>query len=148
MIARARLLLLPFAMALVGGPTLACSAPCASTIHYYTGGTPTPATATSPARYESSPDTGPFLPFQGGAIMHFRHEMGVRVQSVEVYLAFTQYPLGEGGGGYSLAAGNQAIIQGNDEHDFVIRNDSCSAYYVRVVLTGAPQPTGDAATGG
>ena len=147
MIARARFVLLSIALGLAGTETLACSAPCASTTHYYAGGDTKPSGASM--RYESSPDSGPFLPFQGGAAIHFKHEMGVRAQSVEVYLSFNQYPLGEGAGGYSLAAGNQALVLGSDEHEIVIRNDSCSAYYIRVVLTSEPTTSGgDAATAG
>ena len=146
---RLRSVLLPFALAplLVAmvAPPLACSAPCAQVTHYYTGGQ-TIQTDTL-IRYETSPDAGPFLPFQGGAALHLRHEMGVRPQTIQIYLSFNQYPFQENAGGYSQAAGNQAIVLGADEQEVLVKNDSCSAYWIRVVLTGVPASLTDAGPG-
>ncbi len=126
-----------------------CGPPCQPSEIEWTRGT----TESNGAlvRYESTPQTGPFAPFNGEAVVRFRHRMGVRPTEVAVYLSFNENPPQRRGAGSAQAAGNQAlIVEQNDEY-VAIHNNSCANYYVRIVATAlAPQDAsiGDAADSG
>jgi hypothetical protein len=96
--------------------------------------------------YETSPVTGPFLPFEGAADYHIRHGLGMKPNQIQIYLAFNEFPEDNGNGGSSGWAGNQGIILTADACEVRIRNDTCSDYWVRVVLTAYPGLDGDATT--
>ncbi|MBI2394846.1 MAG: hypothetical protein HYV09_35080 [Deltaproteobacteria bacterium] len=84
--------------------------------------------------YETSGPEGPFLPFEGATLLRIRHGLGAAPQKVVVMLAFTEHPQSPGGGGYSFAAGNQAIVLRQDADEVAIKNDSCAKYWVRVTV--------------
>jgi hypothetical protein len=86
--------------------------------------------------YESSPPSGPFLPFDGGTYLHVKHGFGTRPHTVQIYLSFSEYPESAGGGGAAPSAGNQTVIQSWTDREIQIRNDSCANYWIRVVATG------------
>lgn len=125
--------------ALVG---LVCAAPlvpsggcinlCPSIDRFYTRGEALTA-PNGAAVYETSPIDGPFMPFEGGTNWHIPHHLGRVPTSVAVTLAFQERPLVSGG--YSQAAGNQAVVLSANERDVVVRNDTCSDFFVRVVVT-------------
>ncbi len=135
-------LLLPLVM---GAPPLACSAPCSAIHRYYAGGTRHASDAL--ILYETSPDSGPFIAFAGGATLHIRHGMGVRPQDVRLFLSFNEYPQGDGTGGYAPSAGNQAIVLSSDAEETVVKNDTCASYWIRVVLIAVPDRAGSDAGG-
>jgi len=94
---------------------------------------------TGPVRsFETSAAEGPLLPFEGGTMLRIRHGLGLKPKIVQVTLSFTERPLEAYKGGYSQAAGNQAIVLRNDEEEVAVKNDSCANYYIRVVVVGFP----------
>lgn len=93
-------------------------------------------------RFQTSGPEGPFLPFEGGTLLHVRHGLGVRPQQVQVMLSFSERP--EGGGGYSYAAGNQALVLHQNAEEIAIKNDSCASYWVRITAEAWGDPDGDA----
>ena len=54
--------------------------------------------------------------------------------SVDAYLSFHEQPLGERGGGLSASAGNQAIVERLAEDELIVKNDTCSEFYLLVRL--------------
>ena len=72
-----------------------------------------------------------------------QHGLGVTPAYVQVYLSFSERPEEVGGGGSSLAAGNQALLLKTDATEIAVKNDSCAAYWVRVVAI-APHADDDA----
>ncbi|MGZ3418816.1 MAG: hypothetical protein ACXWUG_31290 [Polyangiales bacterium] len=97
-------------------------------------------------RYETSGPSGPFIPYEGATLLHIKHGLGVRPDTVEIFLSFAERPEDVGGGGSSPAAGNQAILLKQDENEIAVKNDSCASYWIRVVattgLTGTPTDAG------
>jgi len=101
---------------------------------------------TGPVRtYETSPPEGPFLPFEGNTMLRIRHGLGVRPTTVEVELAFSERPFDPAKGGFSSAAGNQAIHFRRDAEEIAVKNDSCANYYIRVVVLAAADDDAGAA---
>lgn len=95
--------------------------------------------------FATSPPEGPFLPFEGGTLLRIRHGLGVSLtEPPRVSLSFTERPLDQAKGGFSPAAGNQAITLKMDSEEVAIKNDSCANYFIRVVVVG--YPADDAAT--
>lgn len=88
--------------------------------------------------YQSSGPDGPFLPFEGGTLLRIRHGLGIAPEFVQLTLAFNARPQAPGGGGYSYAAGNQALVTRQDAEEIDIRNDSCASYYIRVYAKASP----------
>jgi hypothetical protein len=116
------------------GALLLTGCPCGredSTIAYQ-GGTAAAGT------YQSSSWEGPWLHFPGGRRYLLAHRLGQVPASVTAYLSFKEYPGPEGNpdgepGNASQATGNMALIEQVDAENIVVRNDSCSDFYLRVV---------------
>src|SRR5262245_58908315 len=92
--------------AFAGGLALGCSPPCSTSTSEavtYDGGT------TAGGVYESSAIDGQYLHFPGGRRYSLRHELGVKPQIVNIYVAFEEFPLKENN--ISEASGNQAVIE-------------------------------------
>jgi len=88
--------------------------------------------------FETSAAEGPFLPFEGGTTLRIRHGLGMNPHDVDVSLSFTERPLEAAKGGYSQAAGNQAIVLRHNADEISVKNDSCANYYIRVVIVAYP----------
>lgn len=86
--------------------------------------------------FQTSAPEGPYLPFEGGTMLRIRHGLGVVPGAPAVYISFTERPLEAYKGGYSQAAGNQAITLRHDAEEVAIKNDSCANYFIRVVISG------------
>jgi hypothetical protein len=124
-----------------------CGPSCSTSERVVTTGTVTEGVAESV--FETSPPEGPFLPFNGQTFLHVQHGLKTKHVRVTPYLSFSEYPLTPGNGGYSLAAGNQAVIEKQDENEVLIKNDSCANYWIRVVVTATNVgPDADAGTSG
>ena len=135
-------LLLPAGFVALYGQGVACGPSCTGIDRAFAGGERW--TEGSTLVYETSPFDGPFLPFEGAANYHLRHDLGVVPTDVEIYLAFSDRPESTGNGGFAQSAGNQAVVLSVDAHEVVIKNDTCAAYFFRVVLRG--RATADAGT--
>ena len=94
-------------------------------------------TSGSTRYYQSSSAVGPFLPFEGATLIHFRHGLGIIPDTVQVMLSFDEHPEDPGKGGYTFAAGNQATVLRQDENEVAIRNDSCASYWIRVSIVAS-----------
>jgi hypothetical protein len=121
-----------------------CGPDCPTIDRYYAGGTVTKdGTALT---YQTAPMAGPFIPFEGGTVYHITHHLGVVPSDVEIYLAFNEGPFEVNAGGFSLASGNQALVAEASADDITIVNDSCSSFFLRLVLRGSTATPMDAGT--
>lgn len=125
---------------LTGLFNLGCGSACPTTERIVEDGARWTSGATR--RYETSGPAGPFLPFEGATLLRIRHGLGVRPENVQVMLSFSERP--EGGGGYSYAAGNQALVLHQTAEEIAIKNDSCASYWIRVTAEAWGNPDGDA----
>lgn len=118
------------ATAFVSAP--ACVPTCTGTP--YTHLTGTTSFGSFGAYYESSPQSGPFISFSGHSQLTFPHKFGSRykIRHVDVRLAFTTDPEATTGGGWTFAAGNQAVVVRQTADEIVVFNDQCTDYYIRV----------------
>ena len=141
-------------------PTGGCIASCPTVDRYYERGEALVA-PNGAGVYETSPAAGPFLPFEGGTVWHLHHALGRVPTSVQLYTSFSAHPNESYAGGSSPTAGNETLILDVDENDLVVKNDTCSGFWLRVVATAdvpldagvdagadAPDGAGDGATGG
>ncbi len=87
--------------------------------------------------FESSTIDGPFLPFEGAAVWHFHHGLGVRPYQVDVTLSFADRP--EDNGGSAASAGNLAIVLKTNDDVIDIKSDTCASYFIRVVAHAHPK---------
>lgn len=124
--------LVGLSVALVAPPFAGCGPACPPSERVIVEGTRL--TTEASRYYETSGPEGPFLPFEGATQLRIRHGLGARPQKVVIMLAFTEHPQSPGGGGYSFAAGNQAIVLRQDADEVAIKNDSCAKYWVRVTI--------------
>ncbi|MBL8717867.1 MAG: hypothetical protein JNL79_17950 [Myxococcales bacterium] len=94
------------------------------------------------AYYESSPQSGPFISFNGHSQLTFPHKFGskYKIRHVDVRLAFTTEPESSAGGGWTFAAGNQAVVIRQTADEIVLFNDQCTDYYVRVSVDAVEDP--------
>lgn len=107
----------------------ACVPTCASPERQFSGGH----RDLTAKVYETSGPEGPFLPFDGGAVYRIQHGLGIKPSLTLSYLSFSEYPENPGGGGSTQAAGNQVIVLKQDEQEIVLKNDTCSSLYLRLV---------------
>jgi hypothetical protein len=117
----------------------------------YAGGTRNAART----RYASSELHGIWLHFPAGRRYRLYHGLGAVPDDVFVYLAFREDPLRLGEtGNISPAVGNVALVEAVEREYVQVRNDTCSEFYVRVVVEVASPPAdgaggaGAAAAGG
>ncbi len=94
---------------------------------------------TDPTRthYETNGFDEPFLVFPPGRRYEFPHGLARVPTQLGIFLAFQAEPL-KNNGSFSLAAGNQALIEAVDANLIRIRNDTCADFYVRVDAGVAP----------
>ncbi len=90
---------------------------------------------TDPTRthYETNGFDEPFLVFPPGRRYEFPHGLGRVPTQLGIFLAFQA-----NSSSFSLAAGNQALIEAVDANLIRIRNDTCADFYVRVDAGVAP----------
>lgn len=151
------MLLVAAACALPLVPSGGCVANCPTVDRYYERGESLIA-ANGAGVYETAPADGTFLPFEGGTVWHLKHGLGRVPTSVQVYTSFTDHPNDPYAGGSSAGAGNESLVLQVTDQDVVVKNDTCSGFYVRVVVTAdvpldagpvgaadAPSDTGGAA---
>lgn len=78
--------------------------------------------------YESSPWEGPRNKFPAKTFVHFTHDLGYTPDIVVSYVSFSQE-----GSDVSENAGNQGRIKCVDDHEIVIKNDTCEEdFWIRV----------------
>jgi hypothetical protein len=82
--------------------------------------------------YETSQVRAEMLPFPAGSAYEIEHQLGLTPVSVLPYISFVARPY-ESGDDVTLASGNLTLIEGWDERVIVVRNDTCSDFYIRVV---------------
>lgn len=90
------------------------------------------------SRYESNGFDEPFLVFPPGRRYEFPHGFGQVPTQLGIFLAFQDEPL-KNNSSFSLAAGNEALIEAVDANVIRIRNDTCADFYVRVDAGVAPR---------
>jgi hypothetical protein len=79
--------------------------------------------------YESSTWEGPRNKFPAKTFVHFIHDIGYTPDLVNSYVSFTPE-----GSDVSENAGNQGRIKCVDDHQIIIKNDTCEeTFYIRVV---------------
>ncbi len=88
--------------------------------------------------YQSSTWNGPWLQFPGGRRYQLAHHLGQAPSSITPYLAFNEFPGPQGDpdkkpGNASLASGNEAVLEQVDAQSILIRNDTCSDFFLLVV---------------
>ncbi len=115
-------------------PTGGCVAVCPSVDRYYERGERLVA-ANGAGVYETTPADGAFLPFEGGTAWHLHHALGRVPTSVQVFTSFTENPNDPLAGGSAPGAGNEALVLQVTDQDLIVKNDTCSGFYVRVVVT-------------
>ena len=125
-------LVLPGVVGVLFAEAQACNPACTGPERSFSGGNRFG--SGSDLWYETSGERGPFLPFEGGADLHLRHELGLTPYQINIFLSFNEYPTDDSNGGYAPSAGNQTVILFADEHEVRIRNDTCSDYWIRVVV--------------
>ena len=86
------------------------------------------------SRYESNGFDEPFLVFPPGRRYEFPHGLGQVPTQLGIFLAFQANNTS-----FSLAAGNEALIEAVDANVIRIRNDTCADFYVRVDAGVAPR---------
>lgn len=146
---RARALVVPLALGSLllvapGGCKTQCGATDETPVLYADGlVTPT----ASGQIYMTTPYDGTWLHFPSQRRFILRHHLGTSSYSVDIYLSFHSRPLEKGG--LSEPAGNEAIIERLDEHEIVVRNDTCAEFYllVRLETTDGVDSEGSAGAG-
>jgi hypothetical protein len=128
------LLLVAAACAVPLVPTGGCVSNCTTVDRYYERGE-TLVAPNGAGVYETAPANGAFMPFEGGTVWHLHHGLGRVPTSVQVYTSFTDHPNLPNAGGSSPGAGNETLILQVTDQDVVVKNDTCSGFYVRVVVT-------------
>jgi hypothetical protein len=89
--------------------------------------------------YVSSDWNAGLLHFPGGKRYELVHHLGFTPAEVSVYVSFAgnNEPL-------TLCAGNTCVIQAVKDDAIIIKNDTCSEFWVRVVASGVSPTSGDA----
>ncbi|MBX3229242.1 MAG: hypothetical protein KIT84_18525 [Labilithrix sp.] len=98
----------------------------------------------SDTMWESTPMVGPWLPFerQSGYVFDIRALGGRTPADVSVFLSAAPEPNvpGPNAGNQTTGAGNIALVQNVGPNRVDVYNDTCSDYYVRVVVHVPPFP--------
>jgi hypothetical protein len=119
-------------------PVLGCSnCPPHQPIQEFKGGHVTPG-----GFFETGAPDEPMLPFFGGYAYEIKHGLGSIPKTVTPYLAFVERPYEQpkdsGLAHVALVAGNLALFERWDDEAVIVRNDSCSDFYLRVVIEAGP----------
>lgn len=101
--------------------------------------------------YETMGPMEEMLHLPEGRIYDIPHGMGVRPATIDIFLSFRSQLTTEGNTGDEVkpnnvapTAGNQAVIEAWDENFIRIRNDTCSEFYMRVVILADPDEVAEA----
>jgi hypothetical protein len=89
--------------------------------------------------YSSSEWKRGLLHFPGGKRYELVHRLGFVPAEVAVYVSF-----GDTDAPATLCSGNTCVIEAVDDKAIVIKNDTCSEFWVRVVASGVSPTWGDA----
>ena len=81
--------------------------------------------------YQSSTWNLGLLHYPGGKQYLFEHHLGFTPASVEVYLGF-----GEDADRVSPCSGNACLVRSVNDRTFVLKNDTCAEFWVRVTASG------------
>lgn len=127
-------LLLSLGSSVFGSGNAGCGSACdtkasATNTVVYTNGH-TDATLT---HYESNSFSEPFLAFPPGRRYEFPHGLGKVPTHLGIFLSFQ-----EKDSSFSLASGNEALIEQVDANVIRVRNDTCADFFVRVDASAAP----------
>lgn len=134
-------LFLPGVVAALFSHAQACSPSCLGPTREFSGGTRF--TSGTDLVYETSPPEGPLLPFEGAAYYHVHHGLGVVPYQISIGLSFNERPLDGLNGGEAPSAGNQTVILSADCDEVLIKNDTCSDFFMRVVVRANPAERAD-----
>jgi hypothetical protein len=90
--------------------------------------------------WESNPQDGTWLPYprQRYYIFDIRALSGRTPQEILPYLSAQADP--KAGGNFTLGAGNLALLSNASPNRIDVRNDSCSDYFLRLVVKVSPLP--------
>jgi hypothetical protein len=93
----------------------------------------------NPDTWESSAPEDPWLPFPRQRVYNINIEAlgGRSPLTVTPYLSADSQP-SKSGGNYTIGAGNLALIFFFGTNHVGLKNDTCSDYFVRVVVTAGP----------
>ena len=93
-----------------------------------------PSMLTDEGIYYSAPYGGPYQFFPGGRTLHFKHGLGKTPvpSSFSYYLAFE--PKGQADNPLAIGPGNAAELVGLDDEEIAIKNDTCSEFYLWLVV--------------
>jgi len=105
--------------------------------------------------YESTRPGGDMLHFPPGRMYLLAHGLGTDHIEISPYVSFVK-KLTPGASGndpfapnhLSVAAGNEAVVEGWDEKYIRIRNDTCAEFYLYVVASTAQAYAGAGGAGG
>ena len=89
--------------------------------------------------YVSSDWMSGLLPFPGGKRYRLVHHLGFMPVNVSIYVSFAERDTP-----VTPCAGNTCVIQEVSDDSIVIKNDTCSEFWVRVVASGGSPASGDA----
>jgi hypothetical protein len=99
-----------------------------------------------PDTWESTPLNARWLDFPGQRRWHIIIPEGRsrRIVSIEPYVSPAASPLTKGPKGetenYTLASGDLCEIEGGENGELLVHNDTCADFYVRVVVRFAREP--------
>ncbi len=83
--------------------------------------------------YSSAPSWGPRDPYPAKTTLHFIHDLRFTPDEFDSYVSFTAE-----GSDFSENTGNQARWKCIDDHEIVLKNDTCEdGFYVFVTASGA-----------
>jgi hypothetical protein len=83
--------------------------------------------------YMSTPYTGPLLMFEGGKRYYLHHKLGCTPQMIQMFESFTENGLSAGT--MAPCAGNMCELQRVDQTGILVKNDTCSDFYLLVVAS-------------
>jgi hypothetical protein len=89
--------------------------------------------------YVSSDWAAGLLHFPGGKRYELVHHLGFKPAEVSVYVSF-----GENDEPVTPCSGNTCVIQAVKDDVIIVKNDTCSEFWVRVVASGGSPTSGDA----
>jgi len=126
----------------IGSP--ACGPACDTTDaanppQRFEGGT---VTGTETLYYTTSDWRTGLLPFPGGKRYELVHHLGFAPTHVSVYVSFAEQnePL-------TPCSGNTCVLQAVRDDAIIVKNDTCSEFWIRVVASGPSPNSGDAGVG-
>ena len=83
--------------------------------------------------YMTSPWTGRLLLFEGGKRFDLHHKLGCTPRHIDMYESFNEQGLAAGT--VAPCAGNMCELQRVDQTGILVKNDTCSDFYLLVVAS-------------